>query len=484
MKKLASKRMELLYGFSGFGPNFLMLIIGAYIIDAFSTAGFDKNIEQWTIANKTIVYMAVFSVLVTIAKVIDGVIDVPLASLTDNLRSKWGRRRPTIAIGLIPLTISYFLICLPFSHQENSMFNTIFIPLMLIVFYCSYTMCLVTYYGTFSEITMDTDSRIRLSNFKTFFDTVSYALGYAVIPLMVSFMNIQTIALIFSPLMLTMLIPLFVIKEPSNIPADSKDGTVSVADKTVVEEKVPMWESIKTTFKNKAFVMWVAVFGIFFFGLQMFLAGQNVLASGPMGLEGWKIAIINTAAFAPVPLMLWIYRKVMKKWGFRVAFQSAILSFAVAMGAFVVANVDWIPSVYARLGIAAGGSTIGSYGIGAFFSAPYIIPSQIAAEEHERTGKTNSAMYFAVQGLFNAVFGAISTGVVWLNIKGIEKEGFTSFGTWLMPIIVSAVCLIAFVAAFFMPAYFNNIGKKIAVNAAEDKSAGDDEDNSETEEAE
>ena len=179
MKKIARKKLPL-YAIAGFGPGMINLIIAAYLVDALSTAGFNNNIEMWTYANKTLVMTAFFSVLVLIAKLIDGLADIPLAALTDNFKSKWGKRRPSIIIGFIPMVISYILFCFPLSNADHSLINTIWFGVLLIIFYSSYTLTMVTYYGTYSEVTKNQEDRVYLSNWKAFFDTIQYALGYAV----------------------------------------------------------------------------------------------------------------------------------------------------------------------------------------------------------------------------------------------------------------------------------------------------------------
>ena len=157
----------------------------------------------------------------------------------------------------------------------------------------------------------------------------------------------------------------------------------------------------------------------------------------------------------------------MKKKGFRFAFQTALFAFALAMISFAIAYVEWIPSVWTRLAIGITGGTIGSYGIGAFFSAPYTIPSQMAAEELAATGKSHPSMYFAMQGLFNAVVAAISTSLVWLNIRGLTNNDEEFFGVHLMPYIVAGSCLIAIALAFLLPKSFNQLGRAEKVKLSE-----------------
>ena len=457
MKKIKRKLLPL-YALAGFGPNLINTIITIYLVDALQTTGFGVNVEYWTFANKTIIAVALFSVLKFISQLVDGIIDVPFAALTDSLKSKWGKRRPTILIGLIPMVLSYVAFCFPVSLAENSAANSIYFGILLLIFYSAYTLAMVTYYGSYSEVTENESDRFYLSNWKAFIDTIQYALAYALIPVFIGFkINIKLIGLACAPLALTMIIALLLIKENSTIPGDEKKYPEAPGSE---EEEVPFMESIRLTVSNKDFLGWVTVLAAFFFGLQMFLSGQNVLASGPMGLNGWQIAVINSAAFAPVPLMLFFYRKVMKKKGFRFAFQTALAAFGFAMITFSVAYVKWIPSTMARLIIGAAGGTVASYGIGAFLSAPYLVPSQLAAVEEAKTGKSHPSMYFAIQGLFTAVVGAISTGLIWPNLRNVVVNGNDLFGAHLMPYIAALACIIAILLAFKMPPMYNELGKE------------------------
>lgn len=437
------------YALSGFGPNLLMIFVTAYLLDALIPTGLGVNRELWSFTGAVIVSPVLFSVLFTVAKILDGLIDVPLASLTDNLRTKWGRRKPAIAIGLVPMIISYALLWLVPSRDEHSMLNTIWVIVFVLIFFISYTMCLVSYYGSFAEVVPDERARVKLSSWKSGFDTIGYSIAYALLPLFIGFgMNIRTIVLASMPLMLTMTIPLFLIKKGNEAEIQA-------------EPKVPFVESIKLTCGNKTFLKYLAVLACFYFGLQMFLAGQNVMASGMMQLNGWQITIMNTAAFAPVPLMLILFNFIQKRKGLRFSLQLALWAFAIAMVTFFCARYSFFPNSWVtRLIIGAIGGTIGSYAIGVFFAVPYIYPSQVAAQEIAATGKNHTAMFFAVQGLANQVVAAISTGVVYLNLKSITVGGDEYFGISLVPLVVAAACILSFVLSFLLPKSFGKVKEK------------------------
>ena len=91
----------------------------------------------------------------------------------------------------------------------------------------------------------------------------------------------------------------------------------------------------------------------------------------------------------------------------------------------------------------------------------------MAAEELEATGKSHPSMYFAMQGFFNAIVAAISTSIVWLNIKELVVNGELNFGVHLMPYIVAGACVISILLAFLLPKSFNRLGREENVKLSE-----------------
>ncbi len=481
---------EILYAAAGFGPNLLMVLMGCFFTDAvnpsaLNLAGNSSAIYQ-TITGAALITPALFSILWFIAKAFDGIIDVPFASLTDNFKSKWGRRRPLIAICFIPMVISYTLCWIPISNS-NPTANTIWFFVWALVFFATYTMNLIAYYGSLSTVCADEKQRLKVSSLKSFFDTISYAIVYALVPLIVGTAKIHIDKLVFMliPLMLTMLIPLFMIKEGDKFEAKAKEEGYDITP-LAEEPRVSFKESFVTTFKNKPFMRWVLVNCCSFFGLQMFLVSMNALILGGMGLTSTQMAILNTCAFAPVPLMLYLFKKLKAKKGIRFAYQSCLLCFAICILSFIAGSTLVMKeNTTAKMIIGIVGGLVGSWAIGSFFMMPYLIPSQISSVEEKITGKNHSAMYFAAQALTTSIIGAISSSLVYENIKNIffTTDGFKftkaidelvngevvhaadiaasklgvsastvfNFGTVLVPIIVSVFCILGFILAFRMP---------------------------------
>lgn len=460
---------ELLFSFSGFGPNFLMVLMGAYFTDAVNPAALGSNSLQ-AINGTCLILPAIFPIIWMIAKAFDGIVDVPMAAITDSLATKWGKRRPPIVVCMPIMILSYIMCWLPMGDQT---FNTIWIFIWALIFFTTYTMCMICFYGSFSSVCSSEHQRSKISSYKAFFDTISYCVVYALVPLLLSALNIHIdrLALFAVPLMLTMLAPLFLIKEGEKYGYPERRG--------IKEERVPVFKSLKITFGNKLFRRWLIVNSCSFFGLQMFLVAMNAMIIGGMGFESWEMAVLNTCAFAPVPIMLYLFNKLKAKKGIRFGFQLCLLLFAVAILSFDFA------SLYATGGnktlqyiIGCIGGVCASWSIGAFFMVPYVIPSQIASVEERVTGRNHSAMYFAAQALTTTIVGAIASGAIYENIKMLfidketnsvttalniaeasEKLGASSdtvfnLGTLIVPIVVSVMCVIGFFVSFKLPKDF------------------------------
>lgn len=471
VRSLNKKWKELLYAFSGFGPNLLMVLMGAYYTDAINPVALGTNSSYQAIMTGTcFILPAIFPILYAIAKAFDGIIDIPFAHITDTLKTKWGRRRPPIAICFIPMVLSFAFCWWPVGGPNNQVLNTIWIVFWALVFFSTYTMCMIAFYGSLSTTCENDAQRTRVSSYKSFFDTISYCIVYALVPLLLSVfkVNIDKFVFICLPFMCTMLIPLFLIKE------GAKYGYPE--DRGQKPQRIKLWESLKITFKNRTFVRWLIVNGCAFFGLQMFLSAMNSMIIGGMGFNGTEMAIINTCAFAPVPMMLYLFQKLRAKKGLRFTYQTCLVSFGISILSFFFASLFMTGgNKMIQYIIACVGGVAASWGIGAFFMASYLVPNQIASAEEKLTGKNHSAMYFAAQAVVSSIVGAIASSLVYENIKmlfiqkgskgvvwaenivdaatkfGGDAAQVFNLGTLLIPFIVFVCCMIGCVVAFRMP---------------------------------
>ena len=447
MRKLKTRGQKMLYALSGLGVNMLNLMMGSYLCSAIIASGFAEKVKPFqTFAGTDLVLIPVWAVFGIIAKILDGVIDVPMASFADNLRSRFGRRRPAIIIGLVPMIVAYLLFLVVPNPGQATLLNTVYLGVVLCLFYMSYTLTMVTYYATYTEIVDTNEDREFISNVKSVCDILYFILGYVGVRAMLNGMNIRTVALIVLPIVLTMLIPLFMIKEADN----RKSSGVN-------EKSVGLLTSIGCTMKNRNFVLWMIVYSFMTFGVQLFLSGINEYFAG----TGMSMILVMVGSFAPVPLALVIYRRIYGRYGFGTAFRYALITFSVGM--LSLFGVSFIPAGGARTVLSVSAGILCSLAIGALFSVAYSVPSQLAADEEKKTGIANSAMYFAVQGLFSGVATAIGSYVVLNALKaaaGSVSDTSSVNPIYFMTAVSAAGTLLSFVLTYMLPRSLVDMGKK------------------------
>jgi GPH family glycoside/pentoside/hexuronide:cation symporter len=425
--KQIKRWQEPLYGLGGFGPAFMYQVAISYLISFYlpTTGDIAKGAMMLAPA-------AAFGVVFFIARVIDGLIDIPIATWTDNLRSRWGRRRPLMVIGFLPMIAAYALMWFPPITTGSSAINLVYVGLMSIVFFIFYTMSTIPYLSALSEIVSDEKSRVRVASWQTFFHTIGYVLAYVLVPILFDHLGKQMTILMLLPSMLTILAPIFVIKEkPTNVENSECRK----------EPHVSLVKSFQLTLQNKAFRRYIYMYSTLFFGLQLFLGGIKYMANDMMGLSDTMLGFMNAAAFAPIPIMLVLLNVINKRRGIRLSLRIALISFSVSMVLFTLGWTGFgLPINPLYLGITAG--VIGSFAIGVFFTVPYAMPSQIAAEESTQTGKNRAAMYFAVQGLINQIASGLAGSLVLANLITIKTDTINTGAIFVGPVVIVA-CMVS-----------------------------------------
>jgi len=429
---------EPIYAIGGFGPGFMYQIVLTYLLFYYRPA------QSLVEAGAVILAPAVgYAAGMLIARILDGVVDLPIASWTDNMKSRWGRRRPLMIMGLIPTAITFILLWYPpvtgNSLGENGHWgNAVFVAVVSSLFFFFYTLIIVPYLASLSEIVADENSRVRVASWQTFFNTAGYVLTFVVAPIMFDKFGIRGTAWLLLPSILSFIGPILVIKEaPTDLPDQEKSAVEQAAD-----QDVPLWESVKLTLANKTFRIYMLSLASFFFGLQFFLGGIAFMAVDMMGLTQSQLGTMNAAAFAPVPIMLIVFNVLSKKKGAKWAFRLALLVFAFVMLAYPLAWTRFnMPVSPYLIGVILGG--IGSFSIGVFFTIPYAFPAQIAAIDAKETGKDRAGMFFAVQGLINQFVGSMAGSILALLLNW--QYGVIAIGP-----VAALACIAAF---FFMKPY-------------------------------
>lgn len=131
-------------------------------------------------------YLGVFTVLgltLLAGRFVDGIADPLIASLSDNNRSRIGRRRLFLFLGGLPLALSTLLVFHPPHPGETSLGNSFWLGAMLVLFYFFFTAYVNPYLALLPELGHDDRQRINLSTLIALFGLLGLVLISLVFPM-------------------------------------------------------------------------------------------------------------------------------------------------------------------------------------------------------------------------------------------------------------------------------------------------------------
>lgn len=177
-KEITSKSV-LAYGMGGFGRQSLYIIQNTFLLYYFvSVAGLNS---------------AAVGIMMMLAKVWDAINDPIMGSLVDNTHSKYGKVRPYILYGSIPLAVCFFaMFAIPqgFSQTGKMIWATVFYVATGMLF----TLVEVPSQTLLVRLTDDSSERMRLARAKSVIGTFGVILPPVVIPLIMEKVSDQWLA--------------------------------------------------------------------------------------------------------------------------------------------------------------------------------------------------------------------------------------------------------------------------------------------------
>jgi GPH family glycoside/pentoside/hexuronide:cation symporter len=116
---------------------------------------------------------AVIGLVMALPRLYDAFTDVIMGNISDNTRSRFGRRRPYIFFGSLATGLAFVFLWTPPPHASPAL-STGYILLMVLVYYTCYTLFSVPYSALGFEVSYDAKERTRLAGTRTFFAMVAY----------------------------------------------------------------------------------------------------------------------------------------------------------------------------------------------------------------------------------------------------------------------------------------------------------------------
>lgn len=150
------------------------------------TAGFGQNIVLTTVSTFMLVYLlqyagistaglAIVTIIITISKIVDAVLDPVMGSIIDMTRTRWGKLRPYILFSALPVAIlSGLLFTVPDTAEPLKL---VYFGVCYVLWSLAYTVCDVPFWGLIGSAFSNPTQRTRVIGMVRAFGAI--ALGLA-----------------------------------------------------------------------------------------------------------------------------------------------------------------------------------------------------------------------------------------------------------------------------------------------------------------
>ncbi len=392
MKEKLPLSKKIAYSLGQFGWSLLSGIIASYLIFYYiptKESGISVFIPQIVFAG----FVTIIGAITMLSRLFDAITDPWIATLSDRSTSKKGRRISFMQYASFPFAITTVLVFWSPVNGESAV-NAVFLTVMLLLFYLFLTMYVTPFFALLSELGHTPNERLTLSTYIS----VTWFLGAAVAsqaPLLwnmfinmgydtVSAMRIalsilSVIGLIF------LLVPVFAIDEKrycQSVPSELK-----------------MLDSMKATFRNKEFRMFVFSDLVYWVAITIFQSSLlyyiTVLLKLPDTLYGVLFMALGVGSFLfYVPINI-IAKRIGKKTLLIIAF--SIFFVVYVYGAFL-GTLPIDPTTQAFIMVVIAAIPMAIFGI-----LPNVVVADIAEYDARKTGIRREGMFFGTRTFMSKI---------------------------------------------------------------------------------
>ena len=399
------------YGLGAFVNNLLAAASGGMMIVL--NLGFGMN-------------PALVGLLSAIPRFTDAATDPIMGYVSDNTRSRWGRRRPYIFVGAMLAGLLFAALWqLPTDASETLIF-AVFLGGSLL-FFLAYTVFATPWVALGYELTPDYHERTRLMGTQNFFGQFAYLLA----PWFLWFMELDyfgdirdgaaTLAILVGAVCIAVgVLPAILLRERF-IQSSTKDRAESARVIKISEEVFRFLKGFLQSLSSGPFLKLCGATFLVFNGFQLIAAFQTYVViyyvfSGDRGLAGQYMGYFGTIAtvstFAVVALAAWLGTVIGKRHAFFLCIGISTLGYALKWFCYDPANP-------ALLLLPA---PLMAFGLGSLFTLMPSMVADVCDLDELKTGQRREGMYGSIYWwvVKLGMAAALAAGGFLLNFTGFD----------------------------------------------------------------
>lgn len=334
----------------------------------------------------------VFGIIMFMGRAVDALADPVIARWSDNYSGRLGRRMPFMLFSGVAYAAVFILLFYP-PVAAISAWNSVYVAVMLGIYFTLFTAYVCPYLALLPELAHTNRDRVDLATFKAVFSLLGVGVALIGAGILIGLLGFHGMVWAMAAAGLVLLYMPLVIKEKEY--ARAEPATLGLI------------EAITTTFKNRAFLIYLIGNVTFWLGFNIITL--NIPLYVTVLLRGTEddTSIYFGLAFVVALLFFPVVNILAKKLGLKAMMMFALVAFLVLL------------PLYYFLGQPAAGLTPEVFGYillgltGLPLAVIFIVPDAIVAAvsdlEATLSGQRREAMYFGAQGFILKMAMGLST---------------------------------------------------------------------------
>ena len=333
-----------------------------------------------------------FGIIMFLGRAVDAVADPIIARWSDNHQGKLGRRMPFMLFSGIAYTAVFILLFYP-PLAEQSLLNSAYLAVMLGIYFTLFTAYVCPYLALLPELARTTRDRVDLATFRAVFMLLGVGAALIGSGMLIGIFGFHGMVWLMAILGLIMLYLPLLIKEKDY--ADAKPATLG------------LMEAITTTFKNKAFLIYLVGNVTFWLGFNIITLNLPLYVTVLLRGTEDDTSIYFGLAFVVALLFFPLVNILSKKLGLKALMMFALVAFMIILPLFFFLGqpvLGLTPEVFGYIVMALAGLPLA-----VIFIVPDAIVAAVSELEKKLSGQRREAMYFGAQGFVLKLAMGLST---------------------------------------------------------------------------
>lgn len=385
-----------------------------------------------------VIYIILAYVLWTLWNAIN---DPLIGYLSDKTNTRFGRRKPFIMIGAIPIIIIEIIVWLP--RPGSDIFNFIYLLIMLMAYDTFYTMVALPYDSLFPELYTTVEERAEVNTIKQILATIGLIMAFLVPGIFIGtisdpsgYVTNGIITSIFVGIALLVSLKYGVV-EREEFQLDHTHG-------------FGFFESLRYTLKNKGFILYTLMFFLYEYVLLVLSTTTPIYGEEILQIGTFMTSILLGVLFIVGIATVFIWMKLDVKLGSRKAYGIAIIAYFIStLPILFITDFLWALIVFIFMG----------FGFGGMLYFIYLIIADVIDEDELRTGVRREGAFFGVTNFFmrlSMVASIVTVGSLFISTGWEEWVPNPNIDTLLairlLVVIVPGIALgITGICLYFYP---------------------------------